>query len=78
MSVAGFYVTAVDGARTFWMRGPFASHEAALAAVDETFRTASGLDPRAHFMGWGTARLELPDGRVLPGGRMNRVFQETA
>lgn len=70
---AGYYVTAFDGARfKGFARGPFATHGAAIDAVDETRDRACAADPFAHFYAWGTARIER---EALPEGPMNRLFQ---
>jgi len=67
----GFYVTIIRGRRVGWLRGPFDSHEAALAALDETASKARALDPWADFDAFGTASRE---GDSLPTGVLNHFF----
>lgn len=73
MSV-GFYVTVNKSdlrARMAYARGPFGSHEDALAAVEPTRLLASKKDPWSAFYAWGTSRLEA---EALPIGPMNRFW----
>lgn len=49
-----FYVTAIDGAKTYLMAGPYACHDAAKAAVSPVRAMAAEQDGRAHFMAFGT------------------------
>ena len=65
-----YFVTATepkpDGSRSFWcMAGPYNTHRAALAKVDEALMIADKYDPRAWWMAWGTARL--PEDSALIG-----------
>lgn len=73
-----YYVTAQkSGGSTYWvMRGPFASHAEALDRVQETMNKAVDLDARAHWMEWGTARME-DKGPANQVGKMNIYFEVT-
>lgn len=71
----GFYVTIINGPRHRYARGPFASHEAALEAVEPTRALASQLDPWSDFYAWGTTKLTA---EALPPAPMNRLFEENA
>lgn len=51
-----YYVSALHDGKTLLVRGPYASHRAAMLAVHETERTCN--DPRACWYAWGTARSE--------------------
>lgn len=53
-----YFVSAVDGSKSYLMAGPYNDHGAALAQVDRARDIASNLDGRAHFMAWGTCRIE--------------------
>ncbi len=53
----GYYVTARDGARTAYLRGPYHRHQEALAAVDEAMKAAFLRDPESVFYAFGTARV---------------------
>ena len=56
-----YYVTAEDGDRHWHVYGPLPTHTEALAAVADVKTYANERDPRAHFMGWGTGRIDLTD-----------------
>lgn len=49
-----FYVSAIDGRKTYLIAGPFADHQTALDLVDEIRSFAGEIDGRADFMAWGT------------------------
>lgn len=51
-----FYVTAIDGGRVYYMHGPHEEHKSALDLVNDVREVACTLDPRAHFMAWGTVK----------------------
>jgi hypothetical protein len=51
---AHYYVSAIDGPKTFIIAGPYASHAAALAQVRAVCEFANEQDGRAWFMAWGT------------------------
>lgn len=74
MAVEGFYVSVVDGGRRGLLLGPLDTHEEALGRVGEVRRWVVQRQPRAHFYGFGTARVlaeQLPQGslneQTLPG-----------
>lgn len=64
----GFYVTIIRDRRVGWLRGPFVTHDEALAVVDETRLEACRLDPRAEFDLFGTSSRE---GENLGPGVLN-------
>lgn len=65
-----FYVSAIDGPKTFLIAGPYDSHDAALARVDPVRSHAGEHDGRAHFMYWGTCSLpEAPTNHKTPLGQ---------
>lgn len=49
-----FYVSAIDGPRTYLIAGPYGTHQAALDRVESVREHARDTDARAHFMAWGT------------------------
>lgn len=53
-----YYVSAVDGKRSAYISGPYATHPEALAQVDVARRIASKHDPRSHFAAFGTMRCK--------------------
>lgn len=55
-ATGGYYVTAVDHDKVYYMAGPYQTHAAALADVDKALRIADKSDGRAWFMSWGTSR----------------------
>lgn len=57
-----YYVSAIDGTRKVFARGPFPTHREALAVVDATRAIVSRHDPRAPWYAWGTARSETDAG----------------
>lgn len=63
-----YYVSAIDGAKTYLMAGPYDQHADALADVDKARDIATSADGRAWFMAWGTVRRN--DGATTPG-RLN-------
>lgn len=63
-----FYVSAIDGPRTFLIAGPYDSHHAALSRVDAVRDHARSIDGRAHFMAWGTCSSASLD-KSTPLGR---------
>jgi len=63
-----YYVSAIDGPRTYLMAGPYDQHADALANVDRALSAANDIDPRAWFMAWGTVRYDEPQG----SGRLNQ------
>ena len=70
-----YYVSSQNGDHYWLMRGPYAKHADALAAVRDTMNKAIDLDARAHWMAWGTCRLPADLVRADPG-KMNRFFEE--
>ncbi len=50
-----FYVSAIDGAQSWLLAGPYASHDAAKAQVDAVREKAIAGRPRAHFYAFGTS-----------------------
>jgi hypothetical protein len=60
-----YYVSAIDGSKWALVSGPYETHQEALDLVDKARRIAVSLDPRAHFAGFGTARIK--DGSTPPG-----------
>ena len=65
-----YYVTCIDGDRVAFVRGPWADHASALAAVHTVKVTAEDLDPRAFWYAWGTARSETDRGPGALGGAL--------
>lgn len=53
-----YFVSAIDGANTYLMAGPYDSHVDALADVQKASDIAYQYDERAHWMLWGTVRAE--------------------
>lgn len=53
-----FYVSAINGNRKHLVAGPYATHEAALAAVEPVRRLAVERQPHSWFFAWGTAGSE--------------------
>ena len=49
-----FYVDMVDGPRMWLLAGPYPTHEAALAKVDQAREKAVTADPFKHFAAIGT------------------------
>lgn len=49
-----FYVSAIDGDRSYIMAGPYACHEAAKAQVPAIRAMAEAQNPRAVWMAFGT------------------------
>lgn len=71
----GFYVTLKDGPRTAWLLGPFATHDEALARVDEAWNRACDVDPRCHFAFRGTASITRDAALdTFPQGRLNSLM----
>lgn len=61
-----FYVSAIDGERFARMAGPFASLEAAQAAVASTRAQAEEINSRAFWWAWGTCSMPEHDGFTCP------------
>lgn len=59
-----YYVTAIDGAKRYFLAGPWETHAEALAQVESVRRFAELTDPRAIWMAYGTARQPL-DGEAI-------------
>ena len=59
-----YYVTAIDGAKRYFLAGPWETHAEALAQVAAVRRFAELTDPRAIWMAYGTAR-QLLDGEAI-------------
>lgn len=54
-----YYVSAIDGARSALVRGPFRDdHAGALASVDSARERMIAIDPRAHWYAFGTCRSD--------------------
>lgn len=49
-----YYVSAIDGPKTYIIAGPYAAHADALAQVHAVCLEADKGNPRAWFMAWGT------------------------
>lgn len=60
-----FYVSVIDGDRWNFLVGPYETHEAAMADVEEVRALAESKDQWAHFYDFGTARAPL--GYEKPG-----------
>ena len=72
----GFYVTMIRSSKQkAWLLGPFPTKDAAEANVQTARVHMTGMDPFAHFDGFGVARLEKRTG-ALPAGRLNREYPE--
>jgi hypothetical protein len=63
---ACYYVSAIDGPRKYLIAGPYPSHDAALAKVQQVRDAANERDGRAWFMAWGTAGSD--EGIATPMG----------
>lgn len=57
-----YYVSVVDGGKFLLLAGPFETHEAALARVEQATEIARNLDPNCAFYAFGTCRLEAANG----------------
>jgi hypothetical protein len=65
-----FYVSAIDGPKTYLVAGPYDTHQAALDRVEAVRTHADQHDPRAHFMFWGTCSLpQAPEAHKTPLGQ---------
>ena len=53
-----YFVSAIDGTKKYLMAGPYAQHTDALEDVERVLEIAYKADGRAHFMAWGTCRIE--------------------
>ncbi|RBO54666.1 hypothetical protein DSD19_04630 [Rhodovulum sp. BSW8] len=62
-----FYVSAIEGPRTYLVAGPYSSHREAQDAMPEVRAFAEEHDGRAHFMAWGTC--STGEGIATPLGR---------
>jgi hypothetical protein len=69
--VEGFYVTVRSGSRVGYLLGPYPSYSDALNSVDRAKLFAGRLDPSAHFLAFGTARVVAEHAGLLPAGRFN-------
>lgn len=67
-----YYVTAVDAGRVALLAGPFTSHEAALARVEPSKRTAQKVNDRAAWWAYGTSRDKCA--ASLPAGKLNEFL----
>jgi hypothetical protein len=71
----GYYVTlrrdSDKGTSTAWLLGPFAEHEAALAAVKEAADKAEEIDPRCFWDARGTSSITA---ETLPAGKLNSLL----
>lgn len=63
-----YYVTMRRDNRTAWLAGPFATHAAALAMVDNARSIACQIDPWSDFDAFGTSSLARGTGVV---GKIN-------
>lgn len=63
-----YYVSALDGPRSWLIAGPWPTHREALDAVKAVKSKAERLDDRSQWMAWGTARTEIEDIRPTPLG----------
>ena len=50
-----YYVSAIDGPKSYLLAGPYPTKDAALAQVDAVLKVADEQNPKAWFMSWGTA-----------------------
>ena len=67
-----YYVTAYHTPRRhYWLAGPFATHEEALAMVDAARREASRRDCWMDVAAYGTARVKAPP---YPVGQLNAAL----
>jgi len=53
-----YYVSAMEGNKTWLMAGPYATHRQALQDVQKARDIATEHDPRAWWKAWGTVRVE--------------------
>jgi hypothetical protein len=53
-----FYVTVVDGSRTGWLLGPYATHGEALKKVELGRKLAEKVNDRAIWYAYGTASVD--------------------
>lgn len=65
-----FYVSAINGPKTYLVAGPYDTHQAALDRVEAVRNHADQHDARAHFMFWGTCSLPVaPENHATPLGQ---------
>lgn len=62
-----FYVDMIEGKRVWLIAGPFATHEAALARVNEARERAIAHDPMKHFAAIGTCSQPGPVRKTIFG-----------
>lgn len=75
----GFYVTIRRATKTGFLLGPYPAEEGARTNVDRARDAAVEVDEWAWFDSFGTARVTLGPGRVLPPGLLNaRIGLEAA
>lgn len=53
-----YYVSIVDGNRFNTVAGPFETHRESLEMVKQARKIGMKLDPKSHFYGWGTVKME--------------------
>lgn len=53
-----YFVSVIDGPRRAAAAGPYETHAAALADVEEVRALAEEIDPWAFFYAWGTCRAD--------------------
>lgn len=64
--MVGYYVSVINGKRKGLLKGPYSSHEQALANVEDGRARALEIDAYAHFYWFGTCSIEadrLPTSR---------------
>lgn len=66
------YVSAIDGSRKALLVGPFTSHAAALARVDDASKLAESTYSDAAFAAFGT--LSIRPRNNAPRGKLNELF----
>lgn len=78
MANVGFYVTVIDGSRSGKLLGPYDTLAEAEGNVTRARVKAQEVDDRAHFYGFGTAKVTTE--RPLPPGLFNTLvgLHETA
>jgi len=75
-----YYVSILDGTRSAFALGPFATHDEALAHVNEVTGFVTERDPRGPFYAYGTARASRPYSTDLRGylpyrpGKLNALL----
>ena len=66
-----YYVSAIDGPKSYLMAGPYTTHDEALADVDLVQMFCESVDDRSIWMAWGTCCVTTE--KSPPLDRVNRL-----